>query len=71
MPYHIETPLNPHMIEQLGKEQAAARLTLAAWQKVIVENQPLRTLTLVSVEECESTMFGGTVKALRFTFQVG
>lgn len=68
MPYHIETPINPRMVEQLGKEQAVARLTLGAWQKAVVENQPLCTLTLLSTEECERTMFGGM--ALRFTFQV-
>jgi hypothetical protein len=68
--YRIETPINPRMVDQLGKEQTVARLTLEAWHKAVYENQGLRSIRLLSVEERESTMFGSTVQTCRFTFQV-
>lgn len=70
MHYHIETPLNPHMVEELGKEQAVARITTEAWVQTIYENQGARAIRLLSTEERASAQFGSTVRAYRFTFVV-
>lgn len=70
MQYNVETPLNPRMVEHLGKNEAVARLTFEAWYRALKENQPSRSLVLVRTEVREGTYHGLTVELHRFIFEV-